>query len=94
MLVAAELDKLSRSTVDLLGVVDESERCGSGVVTANASVDSSTDSGRMVSTMIAAVLEMGRRLIVSAPRLRLLRRRPAVLGWVTQSPRHQLCVIE
>jgi DNA invertase Pin-like site-specific DNA recombinase len=63
VLVAATLDRLSRSTVDLLGLVDESERCGFGFVTADASVDSSTAPGRMVFTMIAAVSEMKRRLI-------------------------------
>lgn len=63
VLVAAKLDRLSRSTVDLLGLVDHSEKCGFGIVTADAAVDSSTAAGRMVATMLGAVAEMERRLI-------------------------------
>lgn len=63
VLVAAKLDRLSRSTVDLLGLVDHSEKCGFGIVTADAAVDSSTAAGRMVVTMLGAVAEMERRLI-------------------------------
>ena len=48
VLVAAKLDRLSRSTVDLLGLIDEAERCGFGVVTADAAVDSTTAAGRLV----------------------------------------------
>lgn len=63
VLVAAKLDRLSRSTIDLLGLVDHSEKCGFGIVTADAAVDSSTAAGRMVVTMLGAVAEMERRLI-------------------------------
>lgn len=63
VLVAAKLDRLSRSTVDLLGLVDRSEKCRFEIATADASVDTSTASGRFVVTALAAVSELERRLI-------------------------------
>lgn len=88
VLVAAKLDRLSRSTLDLLGLVDRAEECGFGVVTADASVDSTTAAGRFVVTALGAVSELERRLIGerTAAALQAKKARGARLGRPVATP--------
>lgn len=71
VLVVAKLDRLTRTTRDLLDVLDEAERCGFGLVALDSDVDTTTASGRLVATMLGGVAEWERRVIAERTRAAL-----------------------
>jgi DNA invertase Pin-like site-specific DNA recombinase len=67
-LVVAKTDRLSRSTVDYLTMLDKADREGWQLVSLDAPVDPATPMGRMVLTMSAAFGELERQLIATRTR--------------------------
>jgi DNA invertase Pin-like site-specific DNA recombinase len=67
-IVAAKLSRLSRSTAETLDLIDRSHRKGWGLVALDADIDTTTPSGRMVATVIAAINEYERRMIAERTR--------------------------
>ena len=63
VLVVSKLDRLSRSVIDMLGLVDKATREGWDLCILDIQLDSTTPAGRMMLTMLAAVAEFERRLI-------------------------------
>ncbi|GGM67143.1 resolvase [Longimycelium tulufanense] len=63
VLVAAKLDRVSRSVADFAALLDRSRRKGWRLVCLDLGVDTSTASGELVSNMIASAAQYERRLI-------------------------------
>ena len=64
-LVVARLDRIARSTMDWLVLVERSRRHGWELVGVADNFDLSTESGELLATVVAAVAEYERRLIGS-----------------------------
>jgi DNA invertase Pin-like site-specific DNA recombinase len=62
-LVAAKLDRLSRSIVDVVNLLSESQREGWQLVALDAPVDTSTPSGEAMASIMATFSQLERRLI-------------------------------
>lgn len=62
-LVAAKLDRVSRSVADFAGLLDRAQRKGWRLVLLDTGVDTSTASGELVSNMLASAAQYERRLI-------------------------------
>ena len=62
-LVAAKLDRLSRSLLDFAGLMDRSQKKGWGLVALDLGVDTSTPSGEMMANVLASFAQFERRLI-------------------------------
>lgn len=63
VLVAAKLDRVSRSVHDFSGLLDQAHRSGWRLVLLDSGVDTSTASGEMVANMLASAAQYERRLI-------------------------------
>lgn len=63
LLVAAKVDRLSRSLVDFAMLVERSQREGWAIVTLDLGLDLSTPQGEFVASILAAFARMERRLI-------------------------------
>ena len=63
VLVAAKVDRLSRSLVDFATLVERSQREGWGIITLDLGLDLSTPQGEFVASILAAFARMERRLI-------------------------------
>lgn len=61
--IVSKLDRLSRSTIDFLGLLHRSEREGWQLVSVNEQIDTGSASGRFTVTVFAAMAEMERGLI-------------------------------
>jgi DNA invertase Pin-like site-specific DNA recombinase len=62
-IVAAKLDRLSRSVIDFAGLLEEARGRGFNVVALDLGVDLSTPQGELVANVIAAVAQWERRII-------------------------------
>lgn len=62
-LIVAKLDRLSRSVIDLCGLIEQSEREGWSLVLLDLGIDTTTPAGRVQAQVIAAFAEYERRLI-------------------------------
>lgn len=63
VLVAAKVDRISRSLVDFASLVEESQRRGWSIITLDLGLDLSTPQGEFVASILAAFARMERRLI-------------------------------
>lgn len=63
VLVVAKLDRLSRSLLDFAGLMDRARREGWAVVALDLGVDTTTPSGEMMASVMAAFAQYERRLI-------------------------------
>lgn len=76
-LVVSRLDRLGRSVIDVLGLLDRAEREGWNVVMLDIAVDTTTPVGRMVATVMAAMARMERDMSAQRTRDALARKRAA-----------------
>ena len=67
-LVVAKLDRLTRSTVDLLALLEWASDCGVALVALDLDLDTSTPNGRLVASVMASVVEWERALIAQRTR--------------------------
>lgn len=65
VLIAAKLDRLSRSTADFAQLLDRAERGGWAVIVLDVDVDTSHEVGRLVVTIVSAAAEFESRRIGS-----------------------------
>jgi DNA invertase Pin-like site-specific DNA recombinase len=70
-LLVLKLDRLSRSTRDVLDLVDETRRDGWRLVSVGEHLDTATAAGRLVVTVLAALAEMEREQIGERTRFAL-----------------------
>lgn len=63
VVVVKSLDRLSRSTKDLLEIADQINAAGAGLKILNLGIDTSTVSGKAVMTILGAIAEMERATI-------------------------------
>jgi DNA invertase Pin-like site-specific DNA recombinase len=62
-LVVSKLDRLSRSLLDFVGLVERSRREGWAIVALDLGVDTSTPAGEMMANVLASFAQYERRLI-------------------------------
>lgn len=67
-LVVAKLDRLTRSTVDLLNLLEWAERAGVALVALDLGLDTSTPTGRLVAKVMGSVVEWERDVIAQRTR--------------------------
>src|SRR6266446_6415064 len=75
-LVVVKLDRLGRSTRDVLNLVHELEQKGAGLRVLEPEFCTSTDTGRILVTVLGMVAEMKRRSISATIRKTVTRMRP------------------
>lgn len=82
VLIAARLDRLSRSVSDLSGIADLASAGGWSLVLCDVNVDTSTGSGRFVLHALSAVSELERALVSERTKaaLAIARERGTLLG--------------
>lgn len=61
-------DRLARSTVDLLGIIEQLEKKGIHLVSNKESIDTSTPTGKLMVTMIGAISEFERTNLLERQR--------------------------
>jgi len=97
VLIVWKLDRLSRSLVDLLWILDRITEAGAGFRSVTESIDTTTAAGRMLLMMLGAFAEFEREMIRERTRAgleaakkkgRLLGRRPKL------TPEQQAMVVE
>jgi len=71
VLVAAKLDRLSRSVVDFAGLLDRAHRQGWALVVLDVGLDTTTPMGRFVAITMANVAELERQMIGERTRVAL-----------------------
>ena len=64
VLVVESLSRLSRSTRDLLNILDEFERLGVKLVSLKENIDTSTPTGKLLITVLSAICQFERDLTV------------------------------
>lgn len=63
-LVVCKLDRLARSTSDLLKVADELDKMGVGLEVLNINLDTKTPTGKLMLTMLGAIAQFERELML------------------------------
>lgn len=63
VVVVSKLDRLSRSLLDAVGLMDQAKRRGWGLVALDLGVDTTTPTGRLVANVMASVAEWEREII-------------------------------
>ena len=63
LLVVAKLDRLSRSAIDFLTVIDRAQREGWALAVLDLELDTTTPMGRFTATVMAGIAELERELI-------------------------------
>jgi len=86
--VVTKLDRLGRSTVDLLTTIAELDKLGKSFVSLGDSIDTGSPQGKLTLTILAALAEYERSLIVE--RLKSGRERAEKAGKVCHRPRKQV----
>jgi site-specific DNA recombinase len=84
--VAAKLDRLTRSSRDLGDMVDRCERRGVALASVSESLDTSTACGRMVVSMIGAVAQWEREAIAERTAAALAAKRRQGLRYCGRAP--------
>jgi len=77
VLVAAKLDRLSRSVLDFAELMARADRHGWRLVVLDVAVDTTTPSGELMATVVAAFAQYERRLIGQRTRAALAAKRAA-----------------
>jgi DNA invertase Pin-like site-specific DNA recombinase len=62
-LLAAKLDRISRSVLDTASMMEQARRCGWELVTCDLAIDTSTPAGEATASMMAVFSQLERRLI-------------------------------
>jgi DNA invertase Pin-like site-specific DNA recombinase len=68
ILVVTKLDRLARSTKDLLSIVDRIEQKGVSLKVLNINLDTSTATGKLMLTMLGAIAEFERGIMLERQR--------------------------
>lgn len=63
-LVVCKLDRLARSTSDLLKLADELDKLGVGLEVLNINLDTKTPTGKLMLTMLGAIAQFERELML------------------------------
>ncbi|MGP9833372.1 recombinase family protein [Marinobacter sp. NSM] len=63
-LVVCKLDRLARSTADLLKIAEELEELGAGLEVLNINLDTKTPTGKLMLTMLGAIAQFERELML------------------------------
>lgn len=83
-LVAAKLDRLSRSLLDFAGLMATAQKQGWALVALDCQVDTTTPAGEAMANVMATFAQLERRLIGQRTREALAQRREA--GWPNGKP--------
>lgn len=84
-LIVYRLDRLARSTIHLLTLVQRLEAAGVRLVSTSEAIDTRTPTGRMTMTVLGSVAELERETIRTRTREGVTRR-VAQGGWVSSTP--------
>jgi len=85
VLIVYRLDRLARSTIHLLTLVQQLEAAGVRLVSTSEAIDTRTPTGRMTMTVLGSVAELERETIRTRTREGVARR-VAQGGWVSSTP--------
>lgn len=77
VLVVAKTDRLARSIVGLTGMLDRAEQAPWSMVILDSDVDTTTASGRLVTSMLGVIAEWERRVIAERTRAAMATRKAA-----------------
>ncbi len=92
VLIVYRLDRLARSTIHLLTLVQQLEAANVRLVSTSESIDTKTATGRMTLTVLGSVAELERETIRTRTREGVARR-VAQGGWVSSTPPFGYCAV-
>ena len=84
--VAAKLDRLTRSVKDFAGILEDATRHGYNVVAIDMGVDLSTPSGEFLASVMAAAAQWERKIIGERTKAALAAKRVREPGWKPGRP--------